>query len=91
MTLSTKFKEGVFQKYIPLNRVAAIILDTVPYQFIGRITDNGRRELFFYMESPTEIHEKLRDFIDQGNPIREFEYSILEDENWDRVSFFFDY
>jgi hypothetical protein len=73
------------------DRITSIIQDTVPYQFIGRITDNGHRELYFYVESPKEIHEKLNALVGQGNPVREFEYSMAEDENWDNVEFFFDY
>jgi predicted transcriptional regulator len=73
------------------DRITSIIQDTVPYQFIGRITDNGHRELYFYVESPKEIHKKLSDLIEQGNPVREFEYSIAEDESWEKVDFFFDY
>lgn len=71
--------------------ITSLLMNTVPYQFIGRITDNGHRELYFYVESPQEIHEKLQDLIEQGNPIREFDYTMSEDEHWENVEIFFDY
>ena len=73
------------------DRITTLIKETVPYQFIGRTTDNGHRELYFYVQSPKEVHAKLNDLIKQGNPVREFEYSMSEDEKWENVNFFFDY
>lgn len=73
------------------DRITSAIQNAVPYQFIGRMTSNGHRGLYFYVQSPQQVNEKLRDLIEQGNPVREFEYSIAEDAEWENVDFFFDY
>lgn len=71
--------------------LTSLITNTVSYQFIGRITDDGKRELYYYVESPQEIHSRLNHIIETNNYKREFQYEILEDTNWAKVDFFFDY
>lgn len=71
--------------------LTSLIMNTVSYQFIGRITDDGKRELYYYVEAPQEIHSHLNHVIETINYKREFQYEILEDPNWVNVDFFFDY
>ena len=69
----------------------ALIGATVPYKYIGRITNNGKRDIYYYVTEPQKIYKELNSIIESGNYIREFEFSISEDPNWEEVSFFFDY
>ncbi|HEY5750635.1 MAG TPA: DUF695 domain-containing protein [Chryseolinea sp.] len=73
------------------DKISDIIKATVSSHFIGRITENGHRELFFYVESPEEIHERLQELVTDEHQVREWEYSIEEDPEWSNVEFFFDY
>lgn len=69
----------------------SLINRIVPYQYIGRITDNGKRELYYYVETPQDIHEKLNELIEQNTYTREFQYDISQDTGWENVSYFFNY
>jgi hypothetical protein len=73
------------------DNLTSLINELVPYQYIGRITDNGKRELYYYLESPQEIHEKLNILIEKDDYLRDFEYEISQDPNWENVFYFFDY
>lgn len=73
------------------DKFSDIIKSTVSGHFIGRITGNGHRELFFYVEAPEEIHERLQELVNDKHQIREWEYSLEEDPDWSNVDFFFDY
>ena len=73
------------------DKLTDLISSSIPYQYVGRITDNGKRELYYYLENPKIVHEKLNNLIEGGNYEREFEYSISKDPNWDKVAFFFNY
>lgn len=68
-----------------------IIGNVVKYQYVGRITDNGERQLYYYVEDPKQIHMTLNDHIEGGAYIREFQYDISQDPNWEKVSQFFNY
>ncbi len=83
------------EEAVVLNKVedelTSLISSTIDYQFIGRITDNGQRELYYYLKEPKGIHNALEKLIESGQYLREFEYSMSEDEEWENVEFFFDY
>lgn len=73
------------------DKFTSLIKATIPYQFIGRTTDNGHRELFFYISSPEQIHKTLQNLIQNSKHVRLWEYSIDKDVDWNRVDFFFDW
>jgi hypothetical protein len=74
------------------DKFTSVIKSVVPYHFIGRTTDQGHRKLFFYVQSPEELHNRLKELVvSSENSIREWEYTVREDPNWDNVDFFFDY
>ena len=68
-----------------------LINSTVSYKYIGRITNNGKRDIYYYIAEPKEIYKELIQIIESGTYIREFEFSISEDPCWEEVNFFFDY
>lgn len=73
------------------DRITSLIKATIPYQFIGRITDTGHRELFFYIHSPEEVHKNLQILIRDNKEVRPWKYSIDKDADWKSVDFFFGY
>ena len=58
--------------------------------FVGRMTWNSRRELFFYLDDPEAAHQTLQAII-AGEPVREFEYEMREDSGWEKVGFMYNY
>jgi hypothetical protein len=58
--------------------------------YIGRMTWNSRRELFYYLDDPEAAHETLQAAI-AGEPEREFQYEMSKDSVWERVSFMYNY
>jgi hypothetical protein len=54
--------------------------------FVGRITWNGVRSLFYYVENPELISELLNKIIKEGQYLNEFEYKIDKDPEWQRMS-----
>lgn len=70
---------------------SALICSVTLCRYIGRITGYGKRELYYYVEDPEKIHQKLTAIIQNKDYIREFEYSIKRDIEWKEVNFFFDY
>ena len=73
------------------NKFNELIGSTTVFKYVGRITGDGKRELYYYIENPEEINAKLTEIIQNRDYVREFEYSIIKDTEWKRVSFFFDY
>jgi hypothetical protein len=66
-----------------------LIGSTTTYQYVGKITGDGIRKLYYYVEDPEKIHQKLTDIIQNGDYVRDFEYSITKDIEWNEVNFFF--
>lgn len=58
-------------------------------QYVGRVTDNGRRELYYHIDTPRSVHEALQKFMNTGLSSHEFSYDIIRDDNWDKTDFFF--
>lgn len=50
--------------------------------FLARITWNSTRELIWRVYDPEIADEFLKDLINNGNPIRGFDYRMEEDEEW---------
>jgi hypothetical protein len=50
--------------------------------FLARITWNASRELIWRVFDPEITDKFLKDLIQNGDPIREFEYRIESDEDW---------
>ncbi len=66
-----------------------IIKGSCSCQYVGRITDNGCRSLYYHIENPKAVHEALQNFITSGLSSHEFEYNISKDEEWKTSEFFF--
>jgi hypothetical protein len=50
--------------------------------FLARVTWNASRELIWRIFDPEITDKFLKDLIQNGNPVREFEYRIENDEDW---------
>ena len=54
--------------------------------YIGRTTLNGSRELLYYLDDPENANPVLQRLVNDPTPIREFEYTIEEDRDWESVA-----
>jgi len=54
--------------------------------FIGRITQNGFRDLIFYIDQPRFDHESTNTFFDQIQQKRKVNFNMEMDVDWNNVS-----
>lgn len=59
------------------------------FDYVGRVTVNGFRELHFYLDAHEDAHEALTATIENGTP-KEFDHVLAYDPNWSEVAHFFD-
>jgi hypothetical protein len=64
-------------------------LDNTFVHYIGRVTEDGSRMLYYHTNDPRKIDEFLKNKINSGDYTRAFEYYIKYDEEWKEVDFFF--
>lgn len=57
--------------------------------YVGQTTWNGMREFNFFVDEPEAVDESLEQWADRQK--RPVQVEIVEDEDWQRVEFFFDY
>lgn len=50
--------------------------------FLARITWNGTRELIWRVFDPEIANDSLQQIIKEGNAIRQFDYKMEDDEEW---------
>lgn len=53
--------------------------------FAARITCNGHRELLYRIHDPEEAASKLQKLVDNPTPIREWDFRMEEDPDWNLV------
>ncbi len=58
--------------------------------FIGRLTRNGYRNIFFYLDNPSFDQDKTNTFFDEISAIRPMDFYLKEDKKWNKVSAFID-
>lgn len=68
-----------------------LIKSCIPYQYIGRVTNSGTRKVYYYLQDPEKVHERMTALIEEGTYERAFEYSISNDPDWEKAYFFFNY
>lgn len=66
-----------------------IIKGNCSCQYVGRITDNGHRYLYFHIDAPELIHDALQKFIASELNSHEFSYEMTKDEEWRTTNIFF--
>lgn len=69
--------------------LAEIIKANCSSQYVGRITTNGHRELYFHIDTPKAVHEALQKFMNTDLNSHEFSYDIIKDEDWNTTEFFY--
>ena len=53
--------------------------------FLGRVTNDGRRELVYRIYDPEPVNEYLQGLISSKTHLRPFDYRIDPDENWEKA------
>jgi hypothetical protein len=81
--------EGIILNFFE-DTLSEIIKGNCSSLYVGRITDNGHRSLYYHIDSPKDVHEALQKFISSGLHSHEFEYNITKDEQWNSTKIFFD-
>lgn len=99
LMISIDMKEKDEQGFPSANESAALIAveeyffkklsDTTRYHFVGRNDWNGWREMLFYVDDPNAAAAMLNKISQETNPIREFEFRIMKDDNWQGVENYF--
>ena len=91
--LTQSFKLPTESEGIILNlfedTLTEIIKGKCQCQYVGRVTENGHRNLYYHIDVPKEVHEALLEFISTGLNSHEFDYKISKDEEWNNTSFFY--
>ena len=59
------------------------------FDYVGRVTLNGIRQLHFYLDAPEDAHEALTATIERGTP-RELDHLLAYDPDWAEVDQLFD-
>ncbi len=57
--------------------------------FLGRITNDGWRELIYRIYEPEPVHEYLQGIISSKTHRRPFDYRIDPDEKWEKAKWHF--
>ncbi len=94
LSLSTKLK-SVDQNGLPTKReslelntwedvVEKEILASSSFEYVGRVTWNGYRELLYYLKSPESAVKSLQSLIDQKTT-RPFAFRCQRDDGWKQV------
>ena len=68
------------------DKIEAFISDKHKTHLIGRVTQNGFRDLIFYIDLPRFNQEKTNIFFDQIQEIRRVNFAMEKDINWNNVS-----
>ncbi len=72
-------------------KLKSILKNNSLFHFIGRITHNGNRDIYFYLDNPILVHKELEDLTYSDSLPREFEYVIEEDRDWSFSEIFYNY
>lgn len=72
------------------DKVDAFFKENHVAHFIGRLTRNGFRDIFYYLDRPNFDQEKTKIFFDEICAIRPIDFYLEEDKKWNKVSAFID-
>lgn len=98
LSLSTKLK-STDQNGLPTKResldlnewedvVEREMLASSSFEYVGRVTWNGYRELLYYLKSPESAVKSLQSMIDQKTT-RPFAFRCQRDDGWKQVNLYF--
>lgn len=59
------------------------------FDYVGRVTANGLRQVHFYLDAPEAAHEALTAAIEHGTP-KELDHLLAYDPNWAEVDYLFE-
>ncbi len=70
------------------DKVEAFFKENHVVHFIGRLTRNGFRDIFYYLDKPNFDQNKTKIFFDEISAIRAVNFYLDEDSEWDKVAEF---
>lgn len=70
------------------DKVEAFLKENHVVHFIGRLTRNGFRDIFYYLDKPNFDQNKTKIFFDEISAIRAVNFYLDEDSKWDKVAEF---
>lgn len=68
------------------DEIEKIIQESTNVKFIGRVTWNGYRNLYYYVQDGKKVNQSLSKILEGENEVRPFQYKIEKDENWNKVN-----
>ena len=68
------------------NKIESFISEKHKTHFIGRVTQNGFRDIIFYVDEPRFDGEKTNIFFDQVQEKRKVNFNMEKDIDWKNVS-----
>jgi hypothetical protein len=69
-------------------QITGFLKQTQTVHPIGRVTRNGERDIFYYIDEPNFDKKKIKDFFDSINTIRPMNFTLKEDKKWSNVGAF---
>lgn len=70
------------------DKVEAFLKENHVVHFIGRLTRNGFRDIFYYLDNPDFDQSRTKKFFDGISAIRPVNLYLDEDSEWDKVAEF---
>lgn len=70
------------------DKIARFLKKRHQVHYIGRVTRNGFRDLFYYLDQPMFDHAETEQFLESIKAERGVYFKLERDENWEFVSAF---
>jgi hypothetical protein len=70
------------------DRISGRLSQVCNCHYIVRITTKESRQVVFYLDDPEQANELLNELVDDPNSVRQWEYDMREDYNWENVEYF---
>ena len=68
------------------DKIEKFVTEKHKTHFIGRVTQNGFRDIIFYVDQPRFDQNKTNNFFDQIQEIRRINFTMEKDIHWNNVS-----
>ncbi len=81
--MPTSDEQKVLNKFE--DEIAPIIKAHGNALFLGRVTNDGWRELIYRIYDPEPVHEHLQGLISSKKHLRPFDFRIDPDESWEKA------
>jgi hypothetical protein len=82
----TDYEAGILNELE--DRITQFLRRTQTVHPIGRVTRNGERDIIYYIDQPKLDQKETKDFFDQINAVRNLNFSLEHDPQWEFVGGF---